>query len=927
MNKNLATLPRGAKTILIFFATLLLVCNIHSLFPTHAADISSNPQALVEQGRKLYETGELTRANTILLQAAQLFKLGGDKLGEAMTLSNLSLVAKKLGEFNKAENYITQSLEILTKSEVRVDNVVSRLEILAESLDIQGQIQLELGEAEKALDTWKLAANTYDKAKNEVGVTRCLINQSIAQQTLGMYRQARANLEEISPRLEKQPDSLIKATALRSLGDVLQLTGDLNNSTKMLQQSRDIATKLQSPSHISAALISLGNTQLALGKREVVQEINTTYEQSTPLRCKTNQNLTKYPLAIQFYNRAAQSYIEAANISTSPLTQVQAQLNQLDILQELQQWSEVQKLSNQIKTKLNTIPPSQAAIYAQINLAKNSICLKQATEANNPSWKEIAQSLAISIQQADKINDKRSQAFALGALGALYLENKDINNAQKLTEQGLAIAQANNATDITYLWQWQLGYILKAKGDIENAINSYKETVNTLKYLRNDLVALNPDVQFSFRDNVEPVYRQFVDLLLQPENEKYKKQLNSQLRKDMINPFGKSSGLHVSTQENLRLAREAIEGLQLTELENFFREACLLPKAKQIDDIVDKIDPTAAVIYPIILKDRLEIIVKLPNQPELRHYTTYKPLEEVESVLEQLQKKLREPDRTNDIKNLSQQVYSWMIKPIENELPIQKIKTLVFVLDGSLRNIPMAVLYDATQKQYLIQKYAISLAPGLQLIDPKPLARKELNALAGGVSQQMKVDGRSFSSLENVPAELQRIQSAIPNSKELLNQTFTKANVQNQIQRLPYTVVHMATHGEFSSNADKTFILAWEKLLKVKDLDNLLRLREQSESRPIELLVLSACQTATGDKRATLGLAGIAVRAGARSTLATLWSVDDNSTAEIMIKFYQALANTNVSKAEALRLAQVSVLTNDENPYLWAPYVLVGNWL
>lgn len=86
-----------------------------------------------------------------------------------------------------------------------------------------------------------------------------------------MYRQARANLEEIFPRLEKQPDSLVKATALRSLGDVLQLTGDLDNSTKMLQQSRDIATKLQSPSHISAALISLGNTQLALGKREVVQ--------------------------------------------------------------------------------------------------------------------------------------------------------------------------------------------------------------------------------------------------------------------------------------------------------------------------------------------------------------------------------------------------------------------------------------------------------------------------------------------------------------------------------------------------------------------------------------------------------------------------------------------------------------------------------
>jgi CHAT domain-containing protein len=900
------------KIIFIFLTTLFIVWNIHPLFPTQAADIPSNPQTLVEQGRKLYETGELIRANTVLLQAVDVFRSKGDKLGEAMTFSNLSLIAKKLGELNKALDYITQSLKILTKSGFSADKA-SSLQILAETLDIQGQIQLELGEAEKALDSWKLATSTYKKANDEVGATRSLINQSIALQALGMFRQSRTILEEIYPRLQKQPDSLVKATALLSLGDVYQLGGELEKSINSLQESRDIAIKLKSPAHISAALVSLGNTQLAFGKREIIPEINTSYEQSTPLRCKSKQNINQYPSTVKFYTEAVQSYAEAANTSTVPIVQVQAQLNQLNIQQELQQWSEAQKLSKQIKSKLNQIPPSQPAIFAQINLAQNSICLKKATSANDLSWKDIAQTLAVSIQQAEKIHDNRSQAFALGTLGALYLEAQDINNAQKLTQQGLAIAQAYDATDITYLWQWQLGYIYKAKGDIQNAIASYKETVNTLKDLRNDLVSLNPDVQFSFRDNVEPVYRQFVDLLLQPEK------LYKNVNKDQFNT--------VSTQKKLKLAREAIEGLQLTELENFFRETCLLPKPKQIDEIVDKTDTTSAVIYPIILKDRLEIIVKLPNQPELRHYTTYQSLEQVESILEQLQKNLREPDRTNDIKQLSQQVYTWLIEPIENELSSLNIKTLVFVLDGSLRNIPMAVLYNAKQKQYLIQKYAITLAPGLQLIDPKPLERKGINALTAGVSQQIKVDGRLFTPLDNVPKELQKIQSAIPDSKELLNQTFTKANVQSQIQRLPYTVVHLATHGEFSSNADKTFILAWEKLLKVKDFDSLLRLREQSESRPIELLVLSACQTAAGDKRATLGLAGIAVRAGARSTLATLWSVDDKSTTEIIIKFYQNLINTKVPKAEALRLAQISIISSDENPYFWAPYVLVGNWL
>ena len=343
------------------------------------------------------------------------------------------------------------------------------------------------------------------------------------------------------------------------------------------------------------------------------------------------------------------------------------------------------------------------------------------------------------------------------------------------------------------------------------------------------------------------------------------------------------------SQDNLKQARNVIEALQLSELENFFREACLQAKPKQIDDVVDKIDRTAAVIYPIILKDRIEIILKMPNQTQLRHYTTYKEAKEVELKLDNLGRFLREPDRSNDVQKLSQELYSWLIQPLEVDLAHMKIKTLVFVLDGSLRNIPMAVLYDEKQKQYLIQKYAIALAPGLQLIDPKPFQRRELNVLIAGISEQRQIEGRSFAPLQNVKLELEKIHSLIPKSQELINQTFTKINVQNKIKKVPFRVIHIATHGEFSSNADKTFILTWEGLLKVKDFDNLLRLRNQRD-RAIELLVLSACQTASGDKRATLGLAGIAVRAGARSTLATLWSVEDQSSAELMNQFYQKVS-------------------------------------
>ena len=895
----------------LFLMALFLVWGIISS-PVFSQAQPANGEVLIQQGRKLYNAGELSTAVTILQQAASSLRTKGDKLGQAIALSNLSLAFKQLGQWEKAEMAIAQSLQILTTSQ----NTPNSASVFAQTLEIQGNLQLELGKPELALDTWKQAENIYAKTGDEVGKTRSLINQSIAQQALGKYLLSRMTLEGMYPRLQKQPDSLVKATALRSLGDVVQLIGDLKLSLKVLLESRDIAEKLQSPPEISAALLSLGNIYAALGNRESHQD-TTTIEEYTPLYYVSTSVFTKDPVALKFYQQAAQYYLEAANKSTSPLGQIQAQLNRLSMLLELQQWSQAQQLSSEIQLKLTKIPPSKTTISAQINLAQSLVYLKQATNADIPSWKEIAQSLATAIQQARSIDDKRSEAYGLGALGGLYLKTQDVPNAQKLTQQALIQAQAIKAQDIAYLWQWQLGQILKIKGDINGAIAFYTQAVDTLKFLRNDLIALNPDVQFSFRDNVEPVYRQLVDLLLQPVGERGN---ISSL------PFPPPQIAQFSvSQDNLKQARNVIEALQLSELENFFREACLQAKPKQIDDVVDKIDQTAAVIYPIILKDRIEIILKMPNQTQLRHYTTYKQAKEVELKLDKLGQSLREPDRIKDVQKLSQQLYTWLIQPLEVDLAHMKIETLVFVLDGSLRNIPMSILYDEKQKQYLIQKYAIALAPGLQLIDPKPFQRRELNVLIAGISEQRQIEGRSFPPLKNVVLELDKIHSLIPKSQELLNQSFTKTNVQNKIQKAPFRVLHIATHGEFSSNADKTFILTWEGLLKVKDFDNLLRLPNQRD-RAIELLVLSACQTASGDKRATLGLAGIAVRAGARSTLATLWSVEDQSTAELMNQFYQELAQGK-TKAEALRHAQLELLNKYQNPYFWVPYVLVGNWL
>jgi CHAT domain-containing protein len=201
-----------------------------------------------------------------------------------------------------------------------------------------------------------------------------------------------------------------------------------------------------------------------------------------------------------------------------------------------------------------------------------------------------------------------------------------------------------------------------------------------------------------------------------------------------------------------------------------------------------------------------------------------------------------------------------------------------------------------------------------------------LNVLIAGVEQERLIEGKSFPELLNVTQELKQVQAEVKSSKQLLNQQFTKANLKKQIQSTPFSVVHLATHGQFSSDIEQTYILTWDSLLKVRELDSLLRARGESRPETIELLVLSACKTATGDKRAALGLAGVAVRAGARSTLATLWTIDDESTTDFMSELYRQL-DAGVTKAQALQRAQLAILAKENRPYFWAPYVLLGNWL
>ena len=878
---------------------------------------TSSAQLLLQQGIELYEAERFSEAVGNWQQAASAFVSQGDRLNQALVLRYLSLAYQHLGQWEKAEDAISQSLKLLDNQK-NTANTQAYLDVFAKALNTQGRLQAAKGQSPEAVKTWQRAAATYEQAGNKMGVIGSLINRVEALQALGLNTQAlqalglstqqadtefQSALLHVEQILQQQPDPNLKVTGLQSLGQALRRVGNLSKSQEVLQKSLKVAQDSKLSRAESSALLELGNTERALGNRAIA--IGKEQEEQ-----KHTQE------AIAYYKRAADS----------PSLALQAQLNLLNLSIETGNWAEVAALQPKIQQLIANLPPSRTTIYAQLNFARSLTCLqpdidtgaiscigrdhqekqrKQLSEQSlaitPPSSQNIAQILAAAVQQARNLKDRTAESYALGQLGGLYELTKQLSAAQDLTQQALLSAEEIQAPDIRYQWEWQLGRLWEKQGDRKKAIAAYEEAVKTLKSVRHDLLTINSEVQFSFRDNVEPIHRKLVDLLLRTEG-------NSQ-----------------PSQENLQRAIEVIDSLQLAELENFL--SCNLSQMVQLNQDTDKVDKTAAFIYPIILEDRLEVIAKLPGQP-LRHYATPVKRAEVEKTAIELRIGILRLNRPEEVIENATQVYKWLIEPWEQDLEnSSKVKTLVFVLDGVLRNIPMSVLYDGKRNEYLMQKqYAIALVPGLQLFDLRPLQRERLKVLTAGVSDRREVEGQKFGELPNVVEELQLVGSIV-SSESLLNPKFTETNLQQQISSGGFSAVHIATHGKFSSDPEETFILAYNQLLKSNDLNNLLRINNQSPSSIVELLVLSACETAKGDNRATLGLAGIAVRAGARSTLSTLWQVSDRSTAELMEQFYKGLTKPELTKAQALHQAQLALFEQYKAPYYWAPYVLVGNWL
>lgn len=547
--------------------------------------------------------------------------------------------------------------------------------------------------------------------------------------------------------------------------------------------------------------------------------------------------------------------------------------------------------------QVNALEAGVDKIYTQIYLANSYAQLAQKNENLKQQSLLLANNLFEQLKLSSTVQaDNRAASFVLGNQALLYKNQQRLDEALYLLRQTEDTAQQANAPEALYLWYWHEGKILWAQGKTQAAVNAWQRAIDVLDATRQDALVRNSDDARYFHTQIAPVYRDLVDALLRAAS-----LLSNQDQIDAL----------------LYRTRSVLERFKAAELRNYFLDPCISER-DQKTVMLDQVQDDAAIIYPIILPDRIELLVSLKSG--IHRFSVAVDENNVRAHIRRFRMALQQPDSTSHLR-YGNQLYQWLVQPYKEFLAENKIKTLVFVMDGPLRTIPMAALYDG--KEYLISEYALAVSVGLNLIEPQPLHKQNAHLLMAGLSESVE----GFPELPYVPAELNSLQQLFGGEK-LLDQTFSLNQFQARLDADKPSMVHLASHAKFSSDAQSSFLLAYDGRITLDRMAAYIGARNQQE-KPLELLVLSACETAAGDDRAALGLAGVGVKAGARSAMGSLWSIPDEASYELMKSFYENLKDTNMSRAQALQSAQETLLQNPKyaHPFNWSAFLMINNWL
>ena len=761
-------------------------------------------------------------------------------------------------------------------------------------------------------------------------LTRCILVAALAMSSLLAFAE----------------EAMSWQTAI-STGITSRQQGKLQLSIDLLTQARRIAgtdpDRMRAAGELGASLLQARRLdQAEVSLREAYSFFSSAERARYAIDLGNLAVIRKRPKDAQvYYEEALQLAGSDADIHAS------AGLNLARLMPEPER---LEKL-NALFQEIGNIDDATSRARLYLNLGNQAHALgKQALELAYQSLDQTRQLLA-----RQKSTHSRLHAETLDALAQLYEDQGRNEDALILTQQAITQSHtlaASTAGDLLINLEWRQGRLQKVLNQEGLALAAYQRAVDQIEMLRQDIPIDYEDGRSSFRSTLEPIYLGLADLLLHEAD--------------------KQSGDGKAT--SLRRTRDTVELIKQSELQDYLGDRCTIDTVKGGSATV--IPAGTAILYPIIFSDRIELL--LETEAGIVRYSTPTPGPIVRQTAVGFADDLR--NGAPGYLMRSQQLYDWLFRPLEAFTAERHINTLVVVPDGALRLVAMGALHDG--KQFAIEKFALTTVTGLSMTNTNSPPTKGLGFLVAGVSEpgpvvdklsQATVDQifgpdpankesvrgltqnramrsvrsaspgtmanitgdtvnrtaalREALSLPGVKQEIEALSRIMP-STSLLDAAFTVGGFSHEAESGAYRIVHVASHGVFGGSADTSYILAYDDLLTLNGLQALLK-SDQFRKNPIELLSLSACETAEGDDRSPLGISGAAIKARAKSVLGTLWPVEDNAAKKVMEKFYRGLATNHLTKAEALRQAQIELLHTDEfaHPLFWAPFLLIGNWL
>ncbi|MFM7888707.1 MAG: CHAT domain-containing protein, partial [Pseudanabaena sp.] len=923
-------------------------------------------------GRAYINLEQYAKALPLLEESLKIRQEVGDRYREGKTLATIGIFYVKNYEFPRSVEYFENGLAISIAEKNRASE--------GQTLFYLASIYSLLGRKEQALALARQSGSAYQALGNPLGQANALnLEGNIFSLSLEYTQVAQLNLKALE--LVRQVDDKPReaeilsdvATAYRNLGKYPQAIEFYLQAQKIYQTLNDRAGQGIILKNIADVRLAQGLNREALTIYEEARVIYADLARDADPKSRVRQTLagiltgqgslytsfSQYPKAITTLKEAQALYQalgdqQGKGVTSIYLAQVYLQLDDHEkissILKELPEFIKGYPQLRKIAASLvglisNNSKTPQAQLQSVLTLLE--FLKKSGDRKSEAAMMLQASGLYFELKQIDKtitfnrqaldiyreIGDLAGAADAFYQLGLSYALSNRVDQAFVSFQSALLFAREVGNRNQESKLLGNIGFILEQQYP-ELAIAFYKQSVNVTESIRKELRVLSIDQQKSYQHTVEANYRALADLLLKQGRVMEGLQVLDLLKVQELQDYLQNVKGNERTAQGIYIFPEEVAQIQaivtqpLNSLQplidgnqRIVQELSRIPPTElnRVPDYLQKLPQGHALLYPLILDNRLELILFIPNKPPIHRSIAIKK-SELSELVQDFKLELSNASSL-DVLEPATKLYNTLIKPVEADLA--QTNTILYAPDGLLRYVPITALYDG--QKWLVEKYSVNNLIAYSLSDFTPSTPKPLRTLAGAFGGAANSIKFGQMGLPASVTEVQAISSTLPDTVKLVANDFSRKATEAQMQTR--NVVHFATHAEFNAGKPENSFLIFgngDRLLlnEIKDLP----------MSNVELIVLSACQTgvgALGNGIEILGFGYQVQRAGAKAAIASLWQVSDNGTQALMQEFYKHIKQSGQSRSESLRQAQLATIRSKEfsHPYFWSAFILISNGL